>query len=65
MHMQAIHAIHAIHAINEDTYVYIHFTYVLQECVYFRQDAHTAAEQTPTPTYHTTTSHTNFIQVKG
>ena len=40
------------------TYVYTDFTYRLQECVYFRQDAHTAAEQTPTPTYHTTTSHT-------
>ena len=40
------------------TCVYVHFTYELQECVYFRQDAHTAAEQTPTPTYHTTTSHT-------
>ena len=41
-----------------DTYVYRDFTYELQECVYFRQEAHTAAEQTPTPTYHTTTSHT-------
>ena len=41
-----------------DIYIYRDFTYILQECVYFRQDAHTAAEQTPTPTYHTTTSHT-------
>ena len=49
---------HNTHYYYTDTYVHIDFTYRLQECVYFRQDAHTAAEQTPTPTYHTTTSHT-------
>jgi hypothetical protein len=46
------------------TYVYIYATYRLQECVCFRIDAHTAAEQQPntnTDKYNITYK---FIQVK-